>query len=90
MDFIQRLRPGVQNGEITCSIRIWHRPRVKAGNRYLSTGVGQIEIDSVTQIELSAVTPKLARESGFAGVVDLLVAKIVAGLPEDQRNCSRN
>jgi hypothetical protein len=38
MDFIQRLRPGVQRGEITCSIRIWKRPRVKVGNRYNSTG----------------------------------------------------
>ena len=72
MDFIQRLRPGVQRGEITCSIRIWKQPRVKKGNRYASTGVGQIEIDSITQIELSDVTPALARQSGFTGVVDLL------------------
>jgi hypothetical protein len=72
MDFIQRLRPGVQRGEITCSIRIWKRPRVKVGNRYNSTGLGQIEIDSVTQIDLSQITPALARESGFTGVVDLL------------------
>ncbi len=72
MNFIQRLRPGVQRGEITCSIRIWKGPRVKAGNRYNSTGLGQIEIDSVTPIDWSEVTPKLARESGFSGVVDLL------------------
>lgn len=80
MDFLQRLRPGVQRGEITCTIRIWQSPRVKAGKRYMSTGLGQIEIDSVTPIELSAVTPRLARESGFAGVVDLLkTAKHGAG-----------
>jgi hypothetical protein len=72
MDFTKRLRPGVQRGEITCSIRIWQSPRVKAGNRYLSTGVGQIEVDSIEPIELSDVTPELARESGFNGVVDLL------------------
>lgn len=47
MDFIQRLRPGVRRGEITCSIRIWQRPRVKNGNRYASTGLGHIEIDSI-------------------------------------------
>ena len=76
MDFTKRLRPGVQRGEITCSIRIWQSPRVKVGNRYLSTGVGQIEVDSIEQIELSDVTPELARESGFNGVIDLLkVAK---------------
>jgi predicted DNA-binding protein (MmcQ/YjbR family) len=80
MDFTKRLRPGVQRGEITCSIRIWQRPKVKAGNRYLSTGVGQIEVDSIEQIELSDVTPELARESGFNGVVDLLkIAKHGSG-----------
>jgi len=80
MDFTKRLRPGVQRGEITCSIRIWQSPRVKAGNRYLSTGVGSIEIDSIEPIELSDVTPELARESGFNGVVDLLkIAKHGSG-----------
>ena len=80
MDFTKRLRPGVQRGEITCSIRIWHSPRVKVGNRYDSTGVGHIEIDSIEQIEMSDVTPELARESGFNGLVDLLkIAKHGSG-----------
>jgi hypothetical protein len=80
MDFTRRLRPGVQRGEITCSIRIWHSPRVKVGNRYGSTGVGHIEIDSIEQIEMADVTPELARESGFNGLVDLLkVAKHGSG-----------
>lgn len=80
MDFTKRLRPGVQRGEITCSIRIWHSPRVKVGNRYDSTGVGHIEIDSIEQIGMSDVTPELARESGFNGLVDLLkIAKHGSG-----------
>src|SRR5690348_7307026 len=80
MDFTKRLRPGVRSGEITCSIRIWHSPRVKVGNRYDSTGVGQIEIDSIEPIEWSDITPELARESGFNGVVDLLkIAKHGSG-----------
>ena len=80
MIFTKRLRPGVQRGEITCSVRIWQRPKVKAGNRYLSTGVGQIEVDSIEQIEMSDITPELARESGFNGVVDLLkIAKHGSG-----------
>src|SRR5690348_13394949 len=80
MDFIERLRPGVQRGEITCSVRIWKRPRVKAGKRYASTGLGQIEVDSIEQIELSDVTAELARESGFNGLVDLLkIAKHGSG-----------
>jgi len=37
---------------------------------------GQIEVDSVLPIDLADVSPELARESGFKGVVDLLkVAK---------------
>ena len=37
---------------------------------------GKIEVDSVLPISLADVTPQLARESGFKGVVDLLkVAK---------------
>jgi hypothetical protein len=39
-------------------------------------GEGEIEIDSVTLIGLSDISPALARESGFLGVLDLLkVAK---------------
>ena len=66
-------------GEITCSIRIWKTPRVKAGNRY-RMGPGYIRVNAVRQIEFTNITPALARRSGFAGVVDLLkVAKHGAG-----------
>jgi hypothetical protein len=33
---------------------------------------GQIEIDAIEPIGFPDVTPALARESGFAGVIDLL------------------
>jgi hypothetical protein len=37
---------------------------------------GEIEVDSITPIALPDITPGLARESGFLGIVDLLkVAK---------------
>ena len=37
---------------------------------------GEIEIDSVEPIGLPDITPQLARESGFLGVIDLMkVAK---------------
>lgn len=75
MIFTKRLREGVRQGEITCSIRIWQRPRVIAGNRYRMEE-GEIEVESVMPISFSDITPELARESGFMGVVDLLkVAK---------------
>jgi hypothetical protein len=80
MIFTQRLRAGVRSGDITLSVRIWHNPRVKVGNRYESAGVGTIEIDSIQSIEWSDITPELARQSGFSGVVDLLkIAKHGSG-----------
>ncbi|HLX43794.1 MAG TPA: ASCH domain-containing protein [Bryobacteraceae bacterium] len=75
MTFTKRLRDGVRRGEITCSVRIWTRPHVKAGNRYRMEE-GEIEVDSIEQIALQEITPQLARDSGFLGVIDLLkVAK---------------
>jgi len=75
MVFTKRLREGVRRGEITCSVRIWQRPHVKAGNRYRMEE-GEIEIESITPIGFPDITPQLARESGFLGIVDLLkVAK---------------
>jgi hypothetical protein len=69
--FTKRLREGVRRGEITCSVRIWTRPHVKVGNRYRMEE-GEIEVDSVLPISFADITPELARESGFKGVVDLL------------------
>jgi hypothetical protein len=75
MVFAKRLRDGVRRGEITCSVRIWTQPHVKVGNRY-RIEEGEIEVDSIKPIGLPDITPELARESGFLGVVDLLkVAK---------------
>ena len=75
MVFTKRLRDGVRRGDITCSIRIWKSPHVKVGSRYRMEE-GEIEIDSIEPIGLFEITPALARESGFLGVVDLLkVAK---------------
>ena len=69
--FTKRLRDGVRRGAITCSVRIWMRPHVKVGGRY-AMEEGEIEVDSVLPIGLADITPELARESGFKGVVDLL------------------
>ena len=75
MIFTKRLREGVRRGEITTSIRIWLRPHVTVGKRY-PMDEGEIEVESILPIGLGDVTPELARESGFKGVVDLLkVAK---------------
>ena len=75
MIFTKRLREPIMRGEVTCSVRIWQRPHVKAGGRY-RLGEGQIHVTSIRQIDFADITPQLARRSGFQGVVDLLkVAK---------------
>ena len=80
MVFTKRLRDGVRRGDITCSVRIWMRPRVSVGGRY-PMDEGQVEIDSIESIGFPDITPELARESGFNGLIDLLkVAKHGRGL----------
>src|SRR5438445_11660807 len=75
MVFAKRLRDGVRRGEITCSVRIWQRPHVKAGGRY-PMDKGEIVVDSIEPIGFPDITPQLARASGFLGILDLLkVAK---------------
>jgi len=75
MVFTKRLREGVRRGEITCSVRIWTRPHVRVGGRYPMAD-GAIVVESIEPIGLPDITPELARESGFLGVLDLLkVAK---------------
>jgi len=75
MVFAKRLRDGVRRGEITCSVRIWTCSHVKVGGRY-RMDEGEIEVDSIEPIGFPDITPQLARESGFLGVIDLLkVAK---------------
>src|SRR5881409_3942311 len=75
MVFTKRLRDGIRRGRIRCSVRIWTRPHVKVGGRY-RMDEGEIEVDSIEPIGFPDITPELARESGFLGILDLLkVAK---------------
>jgi hypothetical protein len=75
MTFLRRLREGFRRGEITCTIRFWTRPHVTIGARY-RVEEGAIVIDSIETIGFPDITPELARDSGFLGVLDLLkVAK---------------
>ena len=71
MQFTRHLREPVKQGEITTSIRIWMRPKVKNGGRY-KLDDGHVVVDKIRQIEWEGITPSLAKASGFNGVVDLL------------------
>jgi hypothetical protein len=71
MIFSKHLRNGVRQGKIRCSVRIWTHPHVKVGGWYRMEE-GHIVVDSIAQISIAGVTRKLARESGFDSVDDLL------------------
>jgi hypothetical protein len=79
MQFLRSLRDRIRKGEITSTIRLWQRQHVKVGGRY-ALPPGAIVVTKIFEIALTDVTPELARQTGFAGTVDLLkVAKHGAG-----------
>jgi hypothetical protein len=71
MMFTKRLRAPIMRGEITTSIRIWQKPHVKVGGVY-ALGPGHVRVTAIKEIGIHDITPAIARESGFEGVVDLL------------------
>ena len=71
MQFVKSLRDRIRRGEITCTVRLWQRPHVKVGGRY-SLPPGHIVVTSLLEMPLADVTPALARQSGFTGLVELL------------------
>jgi len=71
MLFAKRLRQGKKEGRITCTVRIWQKPHVRAGGIY-PMEEGHILVESIQPISLDDITGDLARRSGFLGVVDLL------------------
>jgi len=79
MQFTKKLHEGIRSGKITRSVRIWLRPHVKVGGRYV-LGRGHIRVDRIRLITMEDITPELARSTGFKGVVDLLkIAKHGSG-----------
>jgi hypothetical protein len=71
MLFTKRLRAAVKSGQVTASVRIWRTPRVKAGGRYRLED-GQIEVSSIREITWEDLTDKLARDTGFNNLIDMM------------------
>ena len=63
MEFSPELRNDVLAGDITLSVRLWKRPRVKEGGRY-RVEPGMIEIDAVELVPFSAITEADVRRAG--------------------------
>lgn len=70
MQFARHLRTAVADGSITCTIRVWQRPRVKVDGRYRMAG-GLVRVTDLREIAPADVTEELARQSGFDSVAAL-------------------
>jgi hypothetical protein len=66
VEFSPELRNDVLAGDITVSVRLWKRPRVKPGGRY-RVDLGEIEVDAIELVPFSAIT---AKDVGRAGEPD--------------------
>lgn len=79
MLFQARFHERIRSGDIRCTVRVWHRPRVKVEGRYRLPG-GAVVVDEIQETRLDAITPALARRCGFASLADLMkTAKHGAG-----------
>jgi hypothetical protein len=65
VDFSPDLRPAVIAGDVTVSIRLWQRPRVRAGGRY-RVGPAMIEVDAVELVPFSSISAEDIQRSGEA------------------------
>jgi hypothetical protein len=63
MEFSPELRSDVLAGEITLSIRLWKRARVKPGGRY-RVGLGEIEVDTIELVPFATITSADVRRAG--------------------------
>jgi len=63
VEFSRELRNDVLAGDITVSVRLWTRPRVKEGGRY-RVGLGVIEIDAIELVPFAAITREDVRRAG--------------------------
>jgi len=70
MLFRQHFLDGIRKGTITVAFRRWRRPSVKSGGT-LMTSVGQLQIASVSEVELSRISEKDAKRAGFESLGEL-------------------
>jgi uncharacterized protein YqfB (UPF0267 family) len=65
VEFSRELRADVLAGSITITVRLWRRPKVKAGGRY-RVGTGEIEVDSIELVPFAAIDETDVRRCGEA------------------------
>ncbi len=63
MEFSRELRGDVLAGDITLSVRLWKRPRVRQGGRY-RVDLCEIEVDTIELVPFAAITRADVRRAG--------------------------
>lgn len=63
MEFAAELRDQVAAGDITLSVRLWRRPKVKVGGHY-AVGPAQIEVDAIDLVPFGSITRADVRRCG--------------------------
>ncbi|HEY3728669.1 MAG TPA: ASCH domain-containing protein [Solirubrobacteraceae bacterium] len=63
MEFSRELRNDVLAGDITLTVRLWKRPRVRQGGRY-RVWPGEIEVDAIELVPFAAITAQDVRQAG--------------------------
>jgi hypothetical protein len=63
MEFSRELRNDVLAGDITLTVRLWKRPRVKQGGRY-RVGLGEIQVETIELVPFAAITREDVRLAG--------------------------
>jgi hypothetical protein len=63
VQFSPELRHDVLAGDVTVSVRLWQRPKVKEGGRY-SVGPGLIEVDAIELVPFAEITDADVERAG--------------------------
>jgi hypothetical protein len=61
----------IRDGSKTTTVRRWTSPRLKAGQRAYSPGIGWLKIEAVDVIDLARLGENDAKADGFASVAEM-------------------
>ncbi len=82
MEFSRDIRSAVIAGDISVSIRLWQRPKVRVGGRY-PVGPAVIEVDSMELVPFSSISAADVRRAGEKDLESLRQRAAHAGPIDD-------
>ncbi len=70
--FKTRFHEGIRSGEITMTLRAWHKAQATPGKEYRLGASERIAVSAVDTIALSQIRPRDAKVSGFSSTDELI------------------